>query len=131
MKRWQEQIDMSIQIGKVLEVELNFIGSKFGLTKEKFAEVINRSENFISEIEKGNNSCSVHTLYQISNALRVSTDKLLYGETMKSKEYKDKDILHEIIDRCSEDEAKVIKDIIVATYPNLDKIVKRRKEDNK
>ena len=93
--------------------------------------MINRSENFISEIEKGNNSCSVHTLYQISNALRVSTDKLLYGETMKSKEYKDKDILHEIIDRCSEDEAKVIKDIIVATYPNLDKIVKRRKEDNK
>ena len=104
---------------------------EIGLSKEKFSEMINRSENFISEIEKGNNSCSVHTLYQISNALRVSTDKLLYGETMKSKEYKDKDILHEIIDRCSEDEAKVIKDIIVATYPNLDKIVKRRKEDNK
>lgn len=110
---------------------VKFYREQVGLTKEKFAEVINRSENFISEIEKGNNSCSVHTLYQISNALRVSTDKLLYGETMKSKEYKDKDILHEIIDRCSEDEAKVIKDIIVATYPNLDKIVKRRKEDNK
>lgn len=110
---------------------VKFYREQVGLTKEKFAEVINRSENFISEIEKGNNSCSVHTLYQISNALRVSTDKLLYGETMKSKEYKDKDILHEIIDRCSEDEAKVIKDIIVPTYPNLDKIVKRRKEDNK
>ena len=59
-----------------------------GLTKETFADMINRSENYISELEKGNSSCSVHTLYQISKALRVPSDSLLYEESemYKAKE---------------------------------------------
>lgn len=105
---------------------------QIGLTKEKFSEMINRTENYISELEKGNNSCSVHTLYQISNALRVPSDKLLYGEKMSDKkENSNKEILYEIIDRCSDEEVKVIKEIIVATYPNLDQILKSRKNNNK
>lgn len=100
-----------------------------GLTKEKFAGMINRSENYISELEKGNSSCSVHTLYQISKALRVSSDSLLYdnGEVNKKDDYKTKDILINIIDRCSEVELSVIKDLVLAAYPNLDKMTGYRK----
>lgn len=95
-----------------------------GLTKEKFAGMINRSENYISELEKGNSSCSVHTLYQISKALKVSSDSLLYGnnELHKRDEYESKEILINIINRCSDDELDVIKDLILAAYPKLDKI---------
>ena len=101
---------------------------QIGMTKEKFAEGINRSENYVSELEKGNTSCSVHTLHQISKALKVSTDMLLYGEIVEmKKEYSNKEILNEIIDRCDEEELSIIKDIIVATFPNLDKIKNGRK----
>lgn len=100
-----------------------------GLTKEKFAGMINRSENYISELEKGNSSCSVHTLYQISKALKVPTDSLLYdnGEVYKKYDFKTKDILMNIINRCNDEELGVIKDLILAVYPNLDIITRYRK----
>ena len=100
-----------------------------GLTKEKFAEMINRSDNYVSELEKGNNSCSVHTLHQISKALKVPSDKLLYedDEGFMVKNYSNKEILKNIIDRCSEDEVEVIKDLIIAAYPNLEKMTASRK----
>lgn len=97
------------------------------MTKERFAEEIGRSENFVAEIEKGNTSCSVHTLHKISEVLRVSTDTLLYGKFEDMKESKsNKEILEEIINRCNEEELQVITDIIIATYPNLYKIVNKR-----
>ena len=60
---------------------------EIGISKEKFAEMINRSENYISYLEKGKTSASVHTLHQISKALKVSTDSILYGEIDKDKDY--------------------------------------------
>lgn len=93
------------------------------MTKEKFAELINRSENYVSELEKGNTSCSVHTLHQISKVLKVSTDDLLYNEDIDMKKtYNSREILQNIINRCNDEEVKILKDIIVATFPNLDKI---------
>ena len=105
---------------------------QINITKERFAEEIGRSENFVAEIEKGNTSCSVHTLHKISEVLRVPTDTLLYGKVENMKESKsNKEILEEIINRCSDEEIQVITDIIIATYPNLYKIVeKRRKQGN-
>lgn len=102
---------------------------QIGMTKEKFSEMINRSENYTAELEKGKTSCSVHTLHQISKTLKVSTDNLLYGEVIDmKKEYSNKEILQEIIDRCDEKELEVIKDLIVATYPNFSKIINKRKK---
>jgi len=103
---------------------------QINMTKETFAELINRSMNCVSELEKGNMGCSVHTLHQISKALKVPTDCLLYGEVEMIKDYSNKDILQEIINRCNEEELQVITDLIVATYPNLNKIVDKRKKQN-
>lgn len=100
---------------------------QIGLTKEKFAEMIVRSENFVSDLEKGRTSCSVHTVHQICKALKVSSNDLLYGEVDMNKHYTDREILQNIIDRCDEEELKVLKDLIVATFPNLGKIKSIRK----
>lgn len=59
---------------------------QIGITKEKFAEMINRTENYLSELEKGNRSCSVHTLHQIAIALRLPVDKCFMVITWKRKE---------------------------------------------
>lgn len=103
-----------------------------GMSKEKFSEKINRSENYVSSLEKGDTSCSVHTLYQITKALKVSSDNLLFGEKfdMNNKEsFSNKEILLNIIERCDEEELSILKDLIVATFPNLDNIAKRRKDN--
>lgn len=70
-------------------------------------------------------------MHQIAKALKVTTDSLLYGETMKdSKNYSNKEILENIINRCDDEELEIIKDIIVSTFPNLDKIKNKRKSSN-
>lgn len=99
-----------------------------GMTREKLSEMIDRTENYVLSIEKGDKSCSVHTLHQICKSLKVSADQLLYGEdeTVK-KEYNNKKILQEIIERCNEEELEIIKDLIVAIYPNFNKIINERK----
>lgn len=99
---------------------------KLGLTREKLAEMINRSENYLICLEKGDKSCSVHTVYQLSNALRVSTDELLYGDIMEQKELKDKEIISNIINKCNEKELEIIKDILITLFPHFKDIVKQQ-----
>lgn len=106
---------------------VKYYREQINMTKEIFAEEINRSMNCVSELEKGNVGCSVHTLHQVSSVLKVPTDSLLYGEVKLSKEYNNKEILQNIIDRCDEEELAILKDIVVATFPNIDKIDKKRK----
>ena len=45
----------------------------------------------------------------------------------KKRESTNKEILHEIINRCNEEELNVLKDVIVAIYPDLNKILKKNK----
>ena len=59
--------------------------------------------------------------------LGVTTDSLLYGENMdENKEYTNKELLQNIIDRCDEEELGIIKDIIIAIFPNLSEIKTKR-----
>ena len=95
-----------------------------GLSREKLSEMIDRSENYLLSLEKGDKSCSLHTVHQLKQALKVSADNLLYGEQMEEKNYSDKEIIQNIINRCSEKELKVIKDVIIAMYPNFKDIIK-------
>lgn len=103
-----------------------------GLTREKFSEMIDRTENYELSLEKGDKSCSIHTLHQICSSLKEPADYILYGDAMR-KNIKNngtnKEVLIEIINRCNDEELEVIKDLIVATYPNLKKIINKRKVD--
>lgn len=105
---------------------------QIGISNEKFAEMVNRSENYLNELEKGNNSCSVHTLHQISKALKIPADKLLYGEISDIKdEYCNKDIILNIINRCNIQELETIKDVIVSLYPHLNEVVEKKNNKGK
>ena len=57
--------------------------NSIGMTTEQLAEKSNRSENYIFRVEAGQ-SCSIHTLYQLSKALNKSSDYLLFGGDMKT-----------------------------------------------
>ena len=47
------------------------------------------------------------------------------------KEYSNKEIVEEIINRCDDKEIEIIKDILVATFPNLNEIKDKRKLNRK
>lgn len=93
-----------------------------GLTVENLAEMTDRTENFINRLEKGEKSCSIHTIHQISKSLRLPVDVLLYGEIMKEKDYSDKEIIQNIINKCDEKELTVIKSLILAVFPKFEEI---------
>lgn len=98
--------------------------NSLGMTVEKVAEKTNRTENFISRIESGKKSCSIHTLYQLSKVLKISTDDLLYGEKVEEKTYPDEEIINNIINKCNEKQLKIIKDVLIAMFPNFDELKK-------
>lgn len=102
--------------------------NSIGMTTEKLAEKSNRTENFIFRIESGQ-SCSIHTLYQLSKALNKSSDYLLFGENMKTEEieYSDREIIENILNTCDEKQLKVIKDVLIAICPNFDDLKKQQK----
>ena len=56
-----------------------------GMTRERFAEMIGRTENYLLSLEKGDKSCSIHTLHQICTSLKESPDYILYGDGMEKE----------------------------------------------
>ena len=52
-----------------------------GFTREQFAELLNVTPKFCSDIELGVKGMSIPTLCKISRILRLSTDYILFGKT--------------------------------------------------
>ena len=95
---------------------------RIGMTSEKLAEKSHRTENFILRIESGKKSCSLHTLYKLSSAMNVTTDSLLKGETIQIKEYKDREIIDNILNNCDKKQLKAIKEVLIAICYNFDNL---------
>lgn len=87
------------------------------LTQEKLAEQINVSPHYIYEIERGNKMMSLSILVQISQALNVSTDYLLFGQQHASSLPADE--LAILIDGLSYENRKAITKMISAIIPCL------------
>lgn len=98
--------------------------NSIGMTIEEVAEKTNRTENFIARIESGKKSCSIHTLHQLSKALHVTIDDLLYGKKVEGKNYSDKEIINNIIKKCNEKQLKIVRDVLIAMFPNIDELLK-------
>lgn len=50
-------------------------------TREKLAEYADISVQFLADIETGRKSMTTYTLYKMSQALHVTTDYIVYGQT--------------------------------------------------
>lgn len=103
---------------------LKYSRKSIGMTVEKLADKVDRTENFINRIENGQKSCSIHTLFQFCKALNVSADFLLFGDEVKSDDFSDLQIVQNIFDKCNEDQLSVLKDIVLAVYHKFDELSK-------
>lgn len=64
-----------IRIGQRIRKQREFLG----YTREQFAELLDVTPKFCSDIELGLKGMSVSTLCKISDILKLSTDYILFG----------------------------------------------------
>ena len=83
-------------IGKRIRQQREYMG----FTREQFAEQIDVTPKFCSDIETGAKVMSVPTLCRISKVLRLSTDYILYGKT----EQENPDSVMMVLENCSKRE---------------------------
>lgn len=67
--------NLNIQIGSRIREKRELLG----LTREKLAECIDISPQFLTQIELGNKGMSSATLYRICSALSASADYIVLG----------------------------------------------------
>lgn len=70
--------EINIQIGE----QIKSAREKSGLTQEQFAELIDKTPQFISDLERGVSGISIETLRLICEKLCVSSDSILFSGSM-------------------------------------------------
>ena len=83
------------------------------MNREKFSEMIDISDVFLGQIERGERSLSTKTLVKIVSFTGVSADFILFGnEESNTTLYK----INRILNKCSEDLLNYIYDLIHTTF---------------
>ncbi|KNF07845.1 putative HTH-type transcriptional regulator type 3 [Gottschalkia purinilytica] len=91
---------------------------RLGLSREKFAEIVELSPLYIGQLERGERKMSIDTLIKISNSLHISTDYLIFGTSMDiTTPYNDNN-LTTLLNRCSKKQLSLIEDIIKLLLPH-------------
>lgn len=90
------------------------------LSQEALAEKVGISTTHMSHIETGNTKLSLSVLVNLSHALGVSTDDLLFGQSSVNKNTLMINIV-ETLESCNAQELAIIMDIIKATKISLSK----------
>lgn len=119
-----------INIGQRIRIERE----KLGITRERFAEIVNLSPFYIGQIERGERGMSLDTLTKVSKALKVSLDYIIMGNIKyqnyelvlesiedyhsreNSKEFEE---LLDLLFKLPQDKIALINDIIKILLPHL------------
>ena len=83
------------------------------MTREKFSEMIDISEVFLGQIERGECSLSLKTLSNIVSFSGASTDFILYGNNSNNTYIKK---INRMLNHCSEDSIEFIYNLIHDVY---------------
>lgn len=90
-----------------------------GLSQEQLAERVGISVTHMSHIETGNTKLSLPVLVEISKALNVQTDSILFEQPRFSGVTQNE--LQEIFDMCSVKELQIIAEVAKATKEAMNK----------
>jgi len=106
----QNEIDY-IKIGNRIRMQRE----NFDMSRETLSELVNLSPYFLGQIERGQRKMSINTLISLSECLHISIDYLIFEEG----NIDNSNVLHSLLDRCSENEVHVIEAIIKVILPHL------------
>ncbi len=88
------------------------------ISREKFAEMIELSVNYVGQIERGEKKFSVETIVKISGCLHSSLDYLIKGIDLRSKEKSDGELSY-LLEKCSKYETALITDVVRVILPHM------------
>lgn len=89
------------------------------MSREKFSEMIDISEVFLGQIERGECSLSLKTLFSIVSFTGASADFILFGENSQNSYTKK---INRMLNHCEEDTALFIYNIIHDIYSYSKKV---------
>lgn len=84
-----------------------------GLSQEKLAEMVYVSPHYIYEIERGSKAMSLETLSNLSSAMSLSADYILFGGNAAHP------TLSEQLDRLEDDQRRRAEDAFKALLPYI------------
>lgn len=107
---------------------------EMGLSREEFAEIVNLSDYYVGQLERGERQMSLPVLIKIASSLHVSLDYLVWGSstmqgniclrdtgsTYTASSGPDEE-LHQLIQKCSIKEIKLFKKLIKTILPYIEK----------
>jgi len=100
------------KIGQRIRSQREFLG----YTREQFAEIIDKTPKFCSDIELGIKGMSLQTLNEIGNKLKLSADYILYGITSD----KENNPINKMLASCPADKRKYAEQILKNFLQALD-----------
>ena len=101
----QDNIEVGERIRKIRE--------NLNMTREKFSEKVDISDVFLGQIERGERSLSIKTLYKIVEFSDSSADYILFGNKNDNVVYNK---INKTLNRCSDNELNYIYNIIKCSY---------------
>lgn len=110
----------NIEIGE----RIREIRKKQGMSREAFSEMINISEIFLGQIERGERSLSITTLASISFTTGISTEYILFGISENSNTMKK---IINILEKSPDNMKEYVYKILLASFS----FFKSNKKENK
>ena len=101
----EENIPNNIDVGE----RIRKIRKELKMNREKFSEMIDISDVFLGQIERGERSLSLKTLCKIVSFTGSSTDYILFGNTSNNSMI---DKINRILSKSSETNIKYFYEII-------------------
>ncbi len=96
----------NIEVGE----RIRSIRKSYNMNREKFSEIIDISEVFLGQIERGERSLSLKTLRKIIAFSGYSADFILFGKVDNNNKLEK---IHKLLTNCSEKNLDYIYDIIL------------------
>ena len=107
------------QIDNVLVGErIRKLREQFNMSREKFSEIIDISEVFLGQIERGERSLSLKTLSKIVAYTGSSSDYILFGK-LENTDTINK--INTILNNCSSETVEYIYELIHSSFTYLKK----------
>lgn len=97
-----------------------------GITQEALCDIVDLSSAHVSHIESGKTKLSLIALVAIANALRTTTDSLLYDNVGVSVDAYDKDF-KDLLEDCTEEE----RDFLLETTLQIKAVLRRKSKSAK
>lgn len=113
MQEYIKQID-NVLVGE----RIRKLREQFNMSREKFSEIIDISEVFLGQIERGERSLSLKTLSKIVAYTSSSSDYILFGK-LENTDTINK--INNILNNCSSETVEYIYDLIHSSFTYLKK----------